>query len=748
MHARLAVGLLAATVLAAGAGPAGAQVAFTRADSALGVNLIQMSYGPTWGDFSGDGWDDLFSGNHGAYFNLYLNVVGRSLVDVWGVTGIPVEGDRHGAAWGDADNDGRSDLYIAVGAQMGQGVGYNQLYHNLDGFHFVDIAEPSGTVDSLGRGRFPYWADVDCDGDLDLFVGNMATPNQLFLNRGDLTFDAAPDAGGLASDDLWYAAWTQFDGDRAMDVALAGSWTEKLALFRNLGNGTFTNITTASGLPRNLANVSGLCWIDYDNDGDEDLYCSRGYSPDSGDAFWSDSTASLKFLSYLPEDRQREDGADALDIRAACAGLYFTIDIDWDPRPHDRVFLGASGAHPHTNPFFVGDGSYLGRPPHTPGVDHGCYIWQDVMGGPWHVEGSTDFGAEHRVGLAATTGAGVFTGFATAGLETPVTPPDVDDRLFRNRGNGTFEDVTQAAGIADSLDGHSAICADFDNDGWLDLYVVNGRNLSGVLAHNGPSLLYLNNGDGTFRESAAAAGVANEILGTGAAGAWSDYDHDGFPDLFVTNGYGGFPFNRGRQVVYHNERNANHWIAVRLTGTISCRDAVGAQVEIQAGGRVQRRTQFGGVNDMAQNSTELIFGLGPTAFVERLAIEWPSGATEVFTNLGVNRRYEFVEGQSQAADAGSAPALRLTLDPVAPNPVRGSATLTYRLPAAGPVDLAIFDLAGRRVRTLVSGARPAGAHTVAWDGRDACGRRLPRGFYCSRLRLGDAPARTARLVVD
>jgi len=725
-----------------------AQVSFTRTDALLGVDVTDMSYGLNWGDFDGDGDDDLFSGNHGDYPNLYRNVSSTNWTDVWPGSGIPLEGDRHGAAWGDMDNDGRLDLYVSVGAQSGTGVGYNQLYRNLDGLHFEDLSESSGTADPLGRGRFAQWIDADNDGRLDIFVGNMDSPNRLFLNQGDGTFYDTPGANGLGADDLWYSAWAQLTADRLLDVALAGSWTCLLSLFRNRGDGVFTDITASSGLPAHLANVSGLCWIDYDNDGDEDLYCSRGYSVDCGDAFWSDSVSVAQFLHYLPNDVNKEDGSDVLAISAAASGLRLSIHLDWDNRPFDRIFLGSGGQHPTTMPFTMADGQYLGRPPHTPGQSHGCYIWQDHAGAPWNIVASTDYGALHRFGGVVTVVGGSLTGFATQHIEVPQTPPNIGDRFYRNNGNGTFTDATQAAGIADVLDGRTCLSTDFDNDGWLDLYVVNGRNLAGYVAVNGPNLLYLNNRNGTFRECAAAAGVDNLVPGTGASAGWADYDRDGFADLFVTNGFGAYPFFLGPQVVYHNEGNGNHWVRLRLVGTVSNRDATGARVRIEAGGRTQWRTQFGGVNDMGQSSMVVSFGLGSATRIETLTIDWPAGGSDVFQDLAVDQTYVFTEDQAAEVLAPPAPPGPLRLDPVAPTPSRDGAVLRYELPAGGQVRLEIFDPAGRCVRQLIDAPQLAGPHAVAWDARDGLGRRLPRGVYCARLRCGAEAVAQRRLVLD
>ncbi len=722
-------------------------VSFTRVDAQLGVHVTTVTYGPTVGDYNGDGFDDVFSGNHGATPNLFRNVLGTAFDDDWQGSGIALGGDRHGAAWGDFDNDGHRDLYVTIGAQMGQGVGYNQLYRNLDGTHFEDIALEAGVVDSLGRGRFPYWLDADNDGWLDLFVCNMETPNKLFLNQGDGTFSAVPQAGGLEENVLWYAAWTQLNDDRLMDVILGAGYRGRIALFMNAGQGSFVEVTTPNGLPTSLANVYGFCWLDYDNDGDQDLYLSRGYSTENGDAFWSDSSSIASALMYMPPHEEQEDGLDGLDFSGTYTGLYFTFTVDWDATPYELIYLGAAGIHPITKTFYVGNGQYLGRPAFTPGASLGCYIWQDSLSGPWHMQCSTDYNQMHRFGCTVTPYAGTFTAFSTVNIEIPLVTDDLSDRLYRNLGNGTFQNVSGIAHIHDDLTGQTPLAADFNNDGWLDLYVVNARNVSGYIAHHDPCLLYLNNGNGTFTECAVAAGADCQVEGTGAGAGWCDYDNDGFPDLFLTNGWSVYPFNRGPHVVYHNEGNGNHWVKLRLVGISSNRDGIGARVRIVAGGHAQYRVQNGAVSDMSQSSMDLHFGLGAATMVDSLTIWWPYGTIETYTQLSADWTYELTEFASHAVADPRPELAGLILDSPAPNPFCRRAALTYHLATPGPVRLEIIDPAGRRVRTLVDTAQTAGSHTAVWDARDAAGWRVAPGVYYSRLSCGDVVCRRPLLLL-
>jgi hypothetical protein len=728
-----------------------AQVQFVDAGQAAGIDAIGMTYGPTWGDYNGDGLDDVFIGNHYSRNPmLMLNTGDGVFVNDAGPAGIPRGGDRHGAAWGDFNNDGQRDLYIPVGAYSGPGTGLNQFYVNLDGLTFEDRALEAGVTDSLGRGRFPFWIDVNNDGWLDLFVGNEMTPNPLFINRQDGTFFAYPDAGGLSDSLLWYGAWTRWDEDVYMDAVLGGGYTGNLRLFRSNGAGSFQDVTAGAGLPMQAANVQSLCWIDYDNDGDQDLYISRGSATEIRDALLWDAR-SLRFSFSMSSNPLVEDGLDGLIVDADSSALDIELLLN-SVENLGRIYLGAALDHPAANPFTLWNGAFQGQPSIHPGYNYGCFIWQEGRGGPWHIYCSTDFAGHNTFGGIVTPRSGRIDGVDTVGVEPPAPPANVDDRLYENLGDGTFAEVTLAAGIDDSLSSRTVIAADFDNDGWQDLYVVSERDASSLVARHMPNRLWHNNGNKTFTECAAACGVDCQVPGTGSSAAWGDYDGNGFPDLYVTNGWGDFPFNQGPHVLYRNLGNANHWVKVRLTGAISNRDGIGARVRLVAGGLAQAKVQSGGVNDMAQSSMDLIFGLGGAVLVDTLAVSWPSGARDLYTDLPVDRLYALVEQPSaavpgnpaiDAADADRAGDLRLVVE----SPARGSATLRYALPHAGEASVTVFDAAGRILRTLGTGPRGTGDQRLVWDGCDRSGRRVAPGIYYLKLATGRVSATRTLLLV-
>jgi len=715
-------------------------VTFTRVDSLLGIRESTYSYGLNWGDFNSDGFDDVFVTNHYAPPNLFQNVSGgTSFVERIWASGISTVQDQHGAAWGDFDNDGRRDMYTVVGAPGQNGNAKNQLGWNLDGLHFQEIAVEAGVADSTGRGRFCHWVDADRDGWLDLFVTNYAGPNRLFLNRGDGTFESVPGAGGLGTDRQYIGAFTELNGDGYLDALLVDHDMGEMGLYRNSGGGSFQDITGGSGFPTPLKWIWGLCWLDYDNDGDQDVFLSRGYWVCQRDAYLVDET-TFRFQSALLQSPAYESGSDGYDISADCSGLEFTIRVDNLYNQTQHIYLGQYGLHPPSGEFTMLDGQYQGEPDFEAGESLGCFIWQDAAGGPWHVRTATDRVDYHRFWLQADVLDGSISQIDTTLLETEFIEPDLSDRLYENVGNSTFVDVSLSAGISDELSGKNCVAVDVDNDGWLDIYVVNDRVVSTPFAHNAPNFLYMNNGDGTFTERAAEAGVECVVTGSGAAVGWSDYDGNGFPDLYVVNGWAHWPFADGPHVLYRNDGNDHHWLKVRLVGISSNRDAIGARVRIVAGGQTQYRVQNGSVNDMGQSSMDIHFGLAEATAVDSLTVWWPNGSTETFTDLLADQTLLIVEEPttSVAGDLDITPA---ALRVFCPNPFRAPATVRFDVPSAADVKLEIFDVGGRLMQRLVEGRQAPGRYTVVWDGRDAGGRPAAGGVYFIRLTSDDMRAR-------
>ena len=204
-------------------------------------------------------------------------------------------------------------------------------------------------------------------------------------------------------------------------------------------------------------------------------------------------------------------------------------------------------------------------------------------------------------------------------------------------------DVTDQTGVGSMANNRAAAWGDFNNDGLLDLYVVNsGSDPEG----KGPNYLYMNNQNGTFTDVATRAGVDDSVVSRGRGAAWGDYDNDGFLDLFVTNGEDGTQFVEGPQILYHNRGNRNGWLKIKLVGTASNRQGLGTKVTIQIGPTIQYR-EFNGAGGhfLSQGAGPLHFGLRRATVVDQITVKWPSGLNQILSNISANQEVTVIEGQ-------------------------------------------------------------------------------------------------------
>jgi hypothetical protein len=219
--------------------------------------------------------------------------------------------------------------------------------------------------------------------------------------------------------------------------------------------------------------------------------------------------------------------------------------------------------------------------------------------------------------------------------------------LYRASGDGNYVDVATQSGVGlaskDRL-GFGCVFLDADLDGWLDLAVVNGhiddtvRNVRGVGYAQSPQL-FLNDGQGKFRDVAGEIGGGFTQPKVGRGLAYGDFDRDGDLDLLMTT-------NNGPAYLFRNDQTGgNKSIRIRLVGTKSNRDAIGARVRIFHGETSQSRLVKGGSSYLSQSELPLTFGLGKREKIDRLVIDWPGGATEEHKNLAAGRAYECVESK-------------------------------------------------------------------------------------------------------
>jgi hypothetical protein len=451
-----------------------------------------------------------------------------------------------GAAAGDYDGDGWLDLYVVGGT-----AGRNRLYRNRGDGTFLEVGESAGVAVAGVSGCGPSFADYDGDGDLDLFVGGVA--------------DAAP------------------------------------ILFRNDGDGTFTDVAPAAGLVFTRENTFSAAWGDYDRDGDLDLFTSHwkeGPQPEGDELLWrnnGDGTFT---------DVSGPAGIEAVYV--AVSDHTFTpnfADVDGDGWP-DLLVAGDF----LTSDLFLnnGDGTFR-RAPATSFTD------ENGMGaavGDYDNDGDLDWFVSS-----------IYDADGVAEGDWGIT----GNRFYRNRGDGTFEDVTDAVGVRDGWWGWGSSFADFDLDGHLDLVHVNGFPSFGLSDQfeDDPTRLFLADGAGGFREAAVASGL--DDMGQGRGLVCFDYDRDGDLDLFIAN-------NREAPRLFRNDTATSRgFLGVRLVGRGPNTQAIGARIRVTAGGVTQVREVRAGNNFVSANPAEERFGLGGAEVVDELRVAWPDGTVSVRT---------------------------------------------------------------------------------------------------------------------
>lgn len=276
--------------------------------------------------------------------------------------------------------------------------------------------------------------------------------------------------------------------------------------------------------------------------------------------------------------------------------------------------------------------------------------------------------------------------------------------------------------------GHSvgSSWVDYDNDGDLDLFVVN--------VFGAGNRLYQNNGDGTFTKILTGAIVTDPNWSFGCG--WADYDNDGDLDVVVTNG----GISKTMQnFFYRNDQDHNNWITFRCKGTVSNASAIGTVVRIKAtiaGKPVWQMQQISGQTGFwGQNSLDVEFGLGDAVLIDSMEVRWPSGIVQRFSQIAPNQILPIVEAQftdaiSEQPRTGST---SFSLAGNYPNPFNPETTIEYHLSTTGFVRFEIFNSLGQIQRTLVEQNQVAGTYQVVWDGKNSFGETQTSGIYFYRI---------------
>jgi hypothetical protein len=461
---------------------------------------------------------------------LYQNDGAGHFRDVTSASGFDRRGWGSGVCVGDVDNDGNDDVYITA-------FGADALWRNPGTGTFVDISRRAG-IDDSRWGTSCAFADYDHDGDLDLYVANY------------VKFDATTIPARGTTTNCRFMATDVFCGPKRLPG-------DADILYRNNGDGTFTDVSTTAGVIDPGYYGFGVVFTDLTGDGWPDIYVAN------------DSVPNLFF-------RNRGNGTFVEDGLASGSAL-------------------------------SGDG----RPQAGMGVDAG------------------DYNNDGLVDLIVTNFSHDYNTLYEAG---PV---------------GLFTDRSYAMGIAATAGpylGWGVKFVDLDNDGRLDVFIANGHVYPEVDAHGlGTRYLqkkqvFLNEGK-RFRHATSEIGGGLLIEKSSRGAALGDIDNDGDVDALIIN------MNDRPTLLRNDSPPSNRWITLRLVGTKSNRDAIGARVRIEAGGRAQTTFVRGDGSYLSHSDLRAHFGLREATKVDRVEIRWPSGLIETTTGLTANRFYVVAEGK-------------------------------------------------------------------------------------------------------
>ena len=486
-----------------------------------------------------------------------------------------------GVAAGDYDDDGWVDLFVVRGD-----IGPNLLYRNLGGNVFAEVAATAGVANTKSasenhRHSGPTFADIDGDGDLDLFIGGLEfDPSFLMRNNGDGTFTDATAGSGLDAIGARHtvsAAFGDYDLDGDLDLFLTHWGTRRSVGAQVNTEHLWRNDTAGPSAPIRFTDVSLAAGIAPDIIDPEPI--------NSGDGPGMDYTFTPTF-ARIDQDRY-PDLVVAADFRTSAAFM----------NNGDGTFRNATDRHVITDR--NGMGSALG----------------DYDG-----DGDLDWFVTSIFSVLDNNGSRLFT---------------LGNRLYSNA-FGEFFDVTDDAGVADGGWGWGACFADFDLDGHLDIYHTNGWPVPFEPSHfdTDISRLFLSDGEGRFLERAVEVGLADEEMGYGIVCA--DFDNDGDVDIFQAH--------RGAAnaaTLWRNEAQDKNHLRVRLIGASPNTQAAGARVRVVIAEQTQLREVMIGSNFTSQNPTVQVFGLGEATQAERIEVEWPDGTITTRRNVAAGQTVEF-----------------------------------------------------------------------------------------------------------
>ena len=550
-------------------------------------------------------------------------------------------------------------------------------------------------------------------------------------------------------------AATDYDNDNCwLDIFVVGDGGLPNALYHNNGDGTFTDVATAAGVA-NTPRGRGCVWFDYNNDGWRDLYVTCA-GPNY--LFENNSDGTFTDVTQQAGIGDEKHGTSAAVADYDHDGWLDIYIANWG-RPPSLLFANPA---PKTNVLYRNrrDGTFE-ETTDTAGVANDGIAWGaiffDYDGDTWaDLFVANDHGPDK---LYRNRGDGTFadvsepSGIVTeingkptgamglcvgdydndADLDFFVTNYDAD-LLWRNNGDGTFTNVAEAVGVANEGVGWYANFIDYDNDGYRDLYVVNGDVDNSQKTNR--NRLYHNNQNGQFVDRADALNASVDVVGRGATAG--DFDNDGDVDFYIVN-------NTGNTLLQNDVNPDNRHIKIRLRGTESNRDGVGTRVAVAIGNHIQTQELICGTGFLGSDSPELQFGLPPDYQMGSVTLTWPSGIVETYQFSFQADVYTFTEAENvtvavephgkQYTAWGKIKDAEIFQN--YPNPFNPETWIPYRLAKSSDVQITIYAQNGELIREFNFGHQSRGEKTLYWDGKNGDGETVASGIYFYQFRAAD-----------
>ena len=518
--------------------------------------------------------------------------------------------------------------------------------------HFTDVTDIAGIrfthangatgefhlPETLGAGGA--FLDYNNDGYLDLYLVNSAVPSMLFRNKGDGTFTDVTESAKVDNQGSYGhgVACGDYDNDGYVDIYITNFGANRL--YHNDGDGTFTDVTAQAGVGDTRWSSSAT-FFDYDNDGYLDLYVVNyvNYTLDASAPICLEDPAfgatekvrgycHPKHFEGAPDRLYRNNGdgtftdaTDATNIRDP-GGMFLgkglgVVAADFDADGNPDIYV-ANDDTPNYLFYNKGDGTFA-----EIAILTGCAYSADGVAQAGMGVDVGDYNGDSFLDLFVTN----------FSYET--------NTLYRNNGDGTFTDVSYKARLGEEsylFLGFGTGFFDPDNDGYLDIFIANGHifpnveRTTDVLSYKQPNQLFWNQSNSTFIEM-QFEGQHAVSRGT----LFGDYDNDGDTDLLVTQ------LNDKVTLLRNENRTSNNWLRLKLIGTRSNRDGIGARVTLTLGTESQTREIHRGYSYLSSNDPRLLFGLGERTVVDKLHIRWQSGVVQILENLTANQEFVVTE---------------------------------------------------------------------------------------------------------